>query len=209
MKNLFLCFAIVLVSCSHGDEPAELPAEKSIPDSIISPLVSTTVKTIIKEDGSSCTRGVPGSIIKKGAFKKMSFELKPNKLVAIETIDFENGDKLIIKDWGCDYYALTFRFETSRFQSEPTNIPFWYKRSVTLLNEINKEINARIDVVKGTDRLMNQIEDEVPNGYKGLALNKELDFEEGEIRSFVSIDKVEQLTDKKFAIEITFAKGPL
>jgi hypothetical protein len=139
----------------------------------------------------------------------MSFELSQDKKQGIETVDFENGDKLIIKNWGCEYYALTFRFETSRFQSELTDVGFWYKRTVTMLNEINKKTDAPIDIVKGTDRLMNRIEEEVPNGYQNLEFGEELNFEEGEIRSSVRIDKVEKLNDKKFAIEVTFATGPL
>lgn len=212
MKNIFFCLAITFLACNNPDKakPEEQAvASKTALDSVVTTPVSPRAKTIISENGTDCTRETPAAILKKNAFSKMSFKLKPGNKQGIETVDFENGDQLIINNWGCEYYALTFRFETSRFQAEPTDVGFWYKRSVTLLNEVNKKIEAQIDVVKGTDRLMDRIEEEVPNGYQNLTFGEELNFEEGEIRSFVSIDKVEKLSDKKFAIEITFAKGPL
>ena len=211
MRKLLFCLTFLIIACNNADKPAEQQVieKKAGQDSMPGASNATNGKTIISEGGISCVRDVPQPIIKKGEFSKTSFDLQKDKQIGIETTDFENGDKLIIKNWGCDYYVLTFRFETSRFQSELTNIPFWYKRAVTLLNEVNKKMDAPIDIIKGTERLMNQIEEEVPNGYQNLLFDKELDFEEGAIRSFVSLDKVEQLTDNKFAISITFAKGPL
>src|SRR3954468_17878599 len=188
MKKISFCFAIALIACNTSEKSAEkVVTEIQLADTAS---VAITDKTIIAESGSNCVRDVPVAIVKINAFPKMSFELQPNKQVGIETIDLENGDKVIIKNWGCNYYALTFRFETSRFQSEPTNIPFWYKRTVTLLNELTSKIEAPapIDIERGTDRLMNKIEEEVPNGYQNLAFNKELDFANG-LRSFVCIDK--------------------
>ncbi|HET6227082.1 MAG TPA: hypothetical protein VFF27_12435 [Bacteroidia bacterium] len=212
MKRIIFCFAIALTSCNSAEKKKEeIPVKDSVRDVVntSTPITEITEKTAIPESGENCGRGTPESITKKGAFTKTSFSLQSNKHVGVEAIALENGDKITIKNWGCDYYALTFRFETSRFQSEPTNIAFWYKRSVTLLNELLPKLDAPIDIAKGTDRLMNRIEEEVPNGYQNLAFNEELDFQEGEIRSFVCIDKVEQLPEKRFAITITFATGPL
>lgn len=212
-KSLFFLLSLAVLGCCSPDKSQVTEQQSSdtlaAKDSIPAQPASASNKTIIEEGGSDCKRGTPEAIIKKNAFSKMSFELNQDKKQGIETVNFENGDKLIIKNWGCAYDALTFRFETSRFQSEPTDIGFWYKRTVSLLNEINKQINPPIDVVKGTDQLMNAIEEDVPNGYQNLAFEKELTFEEGAVRSFVRIDKVEKLSDQKFAVEVTFAKGPL
>ncbi|HRG38469.1 MAG TPA: hypothetical protein PK289_08055 [Bacteroidia bacterium] len=211
-KSLFFLLSLAVLGCGNPDKPkteGQHVSDTTVQDTLLTPPVGTSEKSIINEGGSDCTRGTPEAIIKKNAFPKMSFELSQDKKQGIETVDFENGDKLIIKNWGCEYYALTFRFETSRFQSELTDVGFWYKRTVTMLNEINKKTDAPIDIVKGTDRLMNRIEEEVPNGYQNLEFGEELNFEEGEIRSSVRIDKVEKLNDKKFAIEVTFATGPL
>lgn len=201
MRNLFFCLVVLLVACDNTDKSIEQQSSK---DSVM------TVTTVSTEADSNCIHEEPAGIIEKNAFPNMSFELQPDKKGGIETVNFENGDKLTIKDWGCNDYILTFRFETNRFQSEPTNTGFWYKRTVTLLNEINKKMSdSPINIVFGTNRLMERIEEEVPNGYQNLAFNEELDFEDGDVRTFVRIDKVEQLSDKKFAIEITFSKGPI
>lgn len=211
-NNLFFCLTLLIVGCGNPDKPEttdQQVSDSNVHDSLPAPSDPVSTKTIIKEDGPGCTRGTPEAVIKKNSFSKTSFELNEQKNQAIETVDFDNGDKLIIKNWGCEYYALTFRFETSRFQSESSDMGFWYKRTVSMLNEINKKIDAPIDVVKGTDQLMNRIEEDVPNGYQNLTFNEDLNFEEGEMRSFVRIDKVEKLSDNKFAIEVTFAKGPL
>lgn len=203
MRKLFFCLAIPLVACNNTDKSAEQQSSK---DSAMTE-ITTTVST---EADSNCFHEEPTGILEKNAFPKMSFELQSDKKVGIETVNFENGDKLTIKDWGCNDYMLTFRFETSRFQSEPTNVGFWYKRTVTLLNEINKKVSdSPINIISGTNRLMERIEEEVPNGYQNLEFNEELGFEDGDVRTYVKIDRVEQLSDKKFAIEITFSKGPM
>jgi len=212
MKYIFLSFTIALFACNSTPEATQKEVEKKeTVDSIITPAqpAESTAKTTIAETGDNCKHGEAKPILKKGSFPKTSFELQSNKSTGIETIHFDNGDKLIIKNWGCDYDALTFRFETNRFHEEPSNAGFWYKRAVTLMNEINKKLEASINVAKGTERLVTQIEEDVPNGYENLKLNEELDFEDGPIRTFVCIDKVEKLDEKRFAVEVTFAKGPL
>ena len=45
--------------------------------------------------------------------------------------------------------------------------------------------------------------------FKNLKLEEQIDFDGEEISSSVSVDRIEKLTDKKYAVEITFAIGPL
>lgn len=207
MKYLLLSFTLVLFACHSSNEAVQNKEEKTmIPDSIPA---KQEGKTRIAETGTNCNRGTAEPIVRKGTFSNSTFELQPDKLTGVETINQDNGDKIRIRNWGCDYYALTFRFETDRFKGEPSNVGFWYKRTVTLLNELNKNLDAPVDIVKGTERLITAIEDNVPTGYENMKYNEEFDFGEEAPRNFVSIDKVEQLDNGKFAIEVTFAKGPL
>src|ERR1051326_6096260 len=67
---------------------------------------------------SDCVRGTPEPVVKKNIFPKTTFQLQADGLTAYETVDFDNGDKLIITNAGCEYYVLTFRFETARFKNE-------------------------------------------------------------------------------------------
>ena len=130
--------------------------------------------------------------------------MQPDSLSGIETVNFENGDKLIIKNWGCEYYVLTFRFETSRFQQDTTDLKYWFKTATGLVTEIFDGVDSPIDIKKGITQLTNHIDSD-----KNLKLGDEIDFGGNEIREFVSVDRIEKLTDKKYAVEISFATGSL
>lgn len=207
MKYIFLSLAVTtFFACSS---PAVKQEEQShVIDSAIAPPAVETERTRIAETGTDCKRKEPMPIVKKGSFPDERFELQPGRQVGIETFKNQNGEKVTIKNWGCEYIALTFHFETARFEGELSNTGFWYKRTATLLNELSGKLDAPIDIAKGAERIVTEIENDVPNGYQNLKLNKELDFEDSP-RSFVSIDKVEKIDSQKFAIEVTFAKGPL
>jgi hypothetical protein len=211
MRYLFICLTAILFACNSSTETNQTTEEKtmSIDSLIIQHPDSSTVSTLAGDTGTNCVRGAAERVTKKNIFPKSTFQLQPDKLTGIETVELDKGDKLIIKNWGCKYYALTFRFETSRFQNETNNVGFWYKRAVTLVNEVVKGMDAPLDLAKAKEAIAEHIETDVPNGYSNLKYGEEIDYTEGEIREFVSIDKVEQLSDKTFAIEITFAKGPL
>lgn len=161
------------------------------------------------QSNSNCIRGKAAPIIKKSVSMKTTFQLQPDSLTAIETVYFINGDKLIIRNWGCEYYILTFRFETARFQSNPKDLQFWFKRAVLLVSELDKSLDAPIDVMMGINKLKKYIDGDQPNNYQNLKLGRQIDFGGNEIRNFVTIDKIEKLTDKKFAVEISLATGPL
>ncbi len=209
MKYLSLQLVLLLFACNSSTEPKHEPKQKTeTQDSIVTSPAVTSAVTTIPETGTNCNRGEPQPLVKKGNFSNATFELQANKQIGIETFQNENREKITIRNWGCEYVALTFRFETSRFEAELSNTGFWYKRTATLLNEINAKLQAPVDIVKGTERISTEIENNVPNGYANLKLNEELDFEDNP-RSFVRIDKIEKLDGQKIAIEVTFAKGPL
>ena len=115
-----------------------------------------------------------------------------------------NGDKLIIQHGGCEYFVQTYRFETSRFQSDTTDILFWYKKTVKLLSEIEQADKSPIDIKSGLSAMVKYID-----VYTEKRLGEEIDFAESEIRQFVTLDKIVQLNKDTFAIEVTFAIGPL
>lgn len=217
MKNKLMhrvIYAAILVLGAIGCNTTEDTTKTEIKEEL---LVDTTVstpslmpeKTVISETGTNCKHTVAQSIVKKGSYSIATFQLQADKNSGEDRIVFNNGDVLTIRNWGCDYAALTFYFETSRFQDEPTNAGFWYKRTVTLLNEVHKNLETIVDVAKGTDRLVTQIENNISDGYQNLKFDEELPFGEDAVRNFVIIQKVEKLSDKKYGIEVTFAKGPL
>jgi hypothetical protein len=211
MRYLFICLTAIFFACNSSTGTKQATEEKtmSIDSLIVQHPDSSNISTLAGDTGTNCVRGAAEPVVKKNMFSKSTFQLQPDKLTGIETVELDNGDKLIIKNWGCEYYSLTFRFETSRFQNEPGNVGFWYKRAVTLMNEIAKGIESPLQLEKATEVIVERIEQDVPNGYKNLKYEDEIDITNDGIREFVNIEGVEQLSDKKFAIKITITRGPL
>jgi hypothetical protein len=153
---------------------------------------------------SDCTRGTPEPVVKKDIFPKTTFKLQTDSLTAYETVDFDNGDKLIIENAGCEYYVLTFRFETTRFQNDTTNSKYWFDKAIQLINETAKGIDAPVALDNGITALT-----AYSNKTDTPKFREEIDYGETEIRNFVTVDRVEKMSDKKYAVELTFAVGPL
>ena len=158
---------------------------------------------------TDCVRGAAEPIIIKSVFPNTDFKLQPDKITGIETVVFDNNDRLIIKNWGCESYCLTFRFETTRFQEDTTNLQFWYKKAVLLMSEIANGLDSPINIDKGTKELINFIDKDQPNNYANLKLQEEIDFGGEDIRNYVAVDRIQKIDDNKYAIEISYVIGPL
>ncbi|MCI5058660.1 MAG: hypothetical protein MRY83_21290 [Flavobacteriales bacterium] len=156
-----------------------------------------------------CSRGPAEPIAKPGYFKSSSFVMDDDQISGLETIEQENGDRLIIKNWGCGYYCLTFRFETGRFAEDTTNLQFWFKKAVLLIGEINSGLEAPLNLEKGKDALINHIDLDLPNNYENLHLGEKIHYDGQDISSLISVDRIQKLSDKKYAVEITYLYGPL
>ncbi len=158
---------------------------------------------------NDCVRGQATPIIKKAFFPKTVFTLQADSLTAIETVNFKNGDKLIITNCGCEYFTLLFRFETSRFIHDTSNILFWYQKVVLLMRELYKGLDAPINIKKGIAKLNNFMVLDKPNQYANLKLGHEVDFGDMDLRNYVTVEQIEKLAFKMFAITISFTVGPL
>jgi hypothetical protein len=197
MNRLILVLTIGLFACNSATDRQKKTSEKPLSDS-----VAMTEKQIVLTD---CARGAAEPIIKKTVYPQTTFVLQPDSLTGIETVTFDNGDNLTIKNWGCEYYVLTFRFESSRLKADTTSLKYWYVSAYKIMTEMKQGIDAPIDIEKGLQALNNYISKNVFD----LKLQTEIDFGGDEIRSFVSVDRVEKVTDKKYAVEISFITGPL
>lgn len=199
-----------LLACNSTVNRKESKIEKNVTIDSLQLIHDNTAKNISEqEEDIECTRGQTEPIIKKNIFPHTQFILNADSLTATEIIDFDNGDKLIINNGGCESYTLTFRFETSRFQEDTANISFWYKKSVVLISELSKGIDAPIEIKKGIDKLNHHINLSMHNPYTPLSFGQAVDFGDEEPRNIVTVENVEKLTDKKFAITISFTTGPL
>src|SRR5262245_43058033 len=105
---------------------------------------TSAVDTVGEASANDCVRAEPEPIITKGNCPGKIFQKKPDG-TAIEATILNQGDSLIIHHTGCEYYWLSFRFETSRFQADTTDIPFWMDKAMILMREINPALEPGID----------------------------------------------------------------
>lgn len=209
INTIIIALTLGLLACNSSVDRQKANAKTALKVDSVQQTNTPTEIAPVKNLRDECARGQAEPIIKKSVFPKTQFILQPDSLTAIETVDFDNGDKLTIKNWGCEYYILTFHFETSRFQDDTSNIAYWYKKSVLLLSELSKGLDAPVDIEKGINKLINHIDLDMHNNYKNLKLGQAIDFGGNEIREFVTVEKIEKLADKKFAVTISFTTGPL
>lgn len=155
---------------------------------------------------SGCVRGHAESVTKKSIYPKAIFKLNPDNHTGVEIVDLENGDRLTIKNWGCEYYVLTFRIETDRFQADTTNMIYWLDKAVTLMKEIEGGIDAPLNISRGIEAISAHITSMDSRAYE---LGEEIVFNDDVIRDFVSLDRVQKINERRFAVEISFATGPL
>jgi len=215
LRLICILLTVGLVSCNTNSRKSE---ESNKPTSVAETVTTTdinklensqTTKETEENQNGECVRGQAEPIVKKKVYPNTTFTLQPDKLTAYETVTFDNKDKLIIHNWGCEYYVLTFRFETSRFQEDVKNLPFWYQKSHLLMTEIMNGLDTPFVTSKELATLKAFTDEKIKTNPESFKLEEEIDHGDSEIRNFITVDKIEKLTDKKFAIEISFSIGPL
>ena len=117
---LIIGLTLGLFACNSAADIQESNVEKS-PTADSVQLTNNKTTEIEQEQSKDCVRGQAEPVIQKEDYPNTTFILQADSLTAIETVTFDNGDKLIIRNWGCEYYVLTFCFETTKFQQDTTN----------------------------------------------------------------------------------------
>lgn len=172
--------------------------------------VVTNIQTQTEQvHNNDCVRGQAEPVIQKADYPNTTFILQPDSITAIETVTFDNGDKIVIRNWGCESYVLTFRFETSNYQHDTADLGFWFRTANSLMTSMLSGLDAPIDIKRGLVLLDSYILRDEKNGYKNLQLGEEIDFGGNDIRSFVTVDRIEKINDKNFGVTISFTTGPL
>ena len=207
---LILGLTLGLISCNSSAGKQEKNTEELLLlDSASLANTQGAAAKAEQEPANECVRSQAEPVIQKEDYPNTTFILQPDSLTAIETVAFENGDKLIIHNWGCEYYILTFRFETTMFQQDTTNFEYWFKAAHRLMTDMLSGIDAPIDIKRGLSFLDSYILRDEKNNFQNLKPGDEINFGGDEIRSFVTIDRIEKITNEKFAVTISFATGPL
>ncbi|WP_225000378.1 hypothetical protein [Cesiribacter sp. SM1] len=206
MKTLTAILLLVLIAaCSQTDKHVDSSISISNTQEVKEPLerTPTTEPTQPEIHEFNCVRGAPEASLDLAVYPSRQFMLIESTS-ATEAVDLNNGDKLIINHGGCEYYVQTYRFETTRWKADTTDLSFWYNKAVQLLSEIEKADQSPIDIKAGMNAIAKYIDQN-----KEMQLAYDLDFADSEIREFVSLDRIEKLDHGKFAVEVTFAIGPL
>ena len=153
---------------------------------------------------SDCVRGPAEPVVDKKVFPNSAFRLNEDKFTGTETVNLPTGDRLLIRNGGCEAYMLTFEFETSRFKGDTSDAYLWAGNSVKLMKEAQKGIKAPIAISAGTRTLENLLQKTVR-----FEFGEEVPFEEGEIPSMLTLNRVKQLPNKKYLVSLTYYTGPL
>lgn len=169
-------------------------------------IASDSVSVSDDFDYADCIRGQAESVTKKAIYPNATFKLNSDNHTGVETVDLKNGERLIIKNWGCEYFVLTFRIETERFQADTTNTIYWLDKAVILMKEIEDGIDAPLNIQGGIEAIPIHL---ASMGSRTYELGEEIVFKDDIIRDFVTLDRVQKISDKRFAVEISFATGPL
>jgi hypothetical protein len=176
----------------------------------IAPILNNTETTHAETTQYNCVRATPTPIVKKSVLPNSKFVLKkidnygqaiPN---GIETVIFNNGDRLTIKNDGCEFITLRFRFETSQISGKMKDKKYLYNRSAWLMGQILPGIKTSLDLNGGIKALRKYAAKQV-----SPEIGKEIDYGDPEIRSVVKLSQIEQLPNKKVVVEILFYYGPL
>ncbi|MBO9618977.1 MAG: hypothetical protein J7539_08080 [Niabella sp.] len=156
-----------------------------------------------------CARGIPAPIVKKKVFPKTNFVLGKDKLSSVETVLFDNADKLTITNTGCDYFTLTFRFETSRFNRDSVSQKYWFNAGSMLMKGVLDGLDAPIDLTKGIRKLDDLIQQSTDSRHGRLGFGKEFDYGSEEMRSIVMLEPVQRIPTGAAVVTVSFSVGPL
>lgn len=155
-----------------------------------------------KRQTEDCTRSTPAPVIKKSVFPETTFKLSRDKHTGTETVKFVNGDRLTITNAGCEYYYLSFKFESDRFSARAAGTKYWFKQAVEFIKQIEKGVDAPVQMADAVKALKKYIK-ETPK------FGEEIDYGGADIRMFVIINRIKKLPGRKPVLEIAFAIGPL
>ncbi|MBS1509055.1 MAG: hypothetical protein JSS79_20625 [Bacteroidetes bacterium] len=143
------------------------------------------------------------SVIKKSVYPNATFDKSEWK----ETVELKNGDDLTITSSheDCEYYIFTFRFETSRFKADTTDINYWVVKGIQLMKEIENGLDEPIDILGGTSATENFLKEK---GENQLQLKEWIQYGNTTIKNILTIERVQKLPGDRFAIELMYS-GPV
>jgi hypothetical protein len=168
MLLLLCCLLFTGYSCKETNKMA---ADNDV--TVIDPIREQAVETRSRPDNiagtdkdksNGCLNSIPQRVIDTSVLP--GAEYKQVDLMGYEKIELPTGDKLLIINWGCESYNLTFRFETSRFGTDTSMIKQWYSILTQLLYVIEPAIDSPVKIRHGIDGIHQYLkQDTLPVAY--------------------------------------------
>lgn len=165
---------------------------------------------------SICTRGIAVPVLKRSVFPNVKAKMSADERTSVETARTGRGDLLTVRNWGCEYYVLTFRFETSRYRHDLGDLRYWFRQAANEMAFILPGVEAPIDIKKGIAKLRAYTNSSGKGDLRRIKLGRTLMFGGDErdpngddIPQTVSIDSLRMLKKNRYVFEVTFAAGPL
>ncbi|MBN2275392.1 MAG: hypothetical protein JXR41_05415 [Bacteroidales bacterium] len=161
--------------------------------------VRSVIATKSEAKKNDCITSIPQRVIDASVLPGAEF--KQVDLMGYEKIELPTGDKLLIINWGCTSYNLTFRFETSRFGTDTGKVSQWYSILTQLLYVIEPAINSPVQVQHGINGIHQYLEqDTLP-----LAYNVPLNLSHDSVYADLVFEQVKILNDTAVCIDATFS----
>jgi hypothetical protein len=157
-------------------------------------LLDTTITSVIQDD--DCVRSIPEPIIDTTKFPNVSFVLKNR--VGYETLKFDNGDILEIKNAGCEYYSIVFCFKTSEYIADSTDFRGSCESIIKLLEKIKDAQKSAIDINNAISALK-AFEENANNNLKS-----EIIIRDDEIREFAIINQIKKISSKNLYLKFKY-----
>lgn len=83
----------------------------------------------------TCPRGEPEALFQGKEVKSEIFTPVSNH-EANEEVVFNSGDRLLIRNWGCEYFVISYRYESAKFLVKSEDTLDVFKKSVESLKKI-------------------------------------------------------------------------
>jgi hypothetical protein len=199
---LLISAAIIVFSCK---EKSMQEPEDGI--TVISPVHEKAGKAEIsaektvnaeKAENNNCLISVPQRVINTSVLPGV--EYNQVDLMGYEKLDLPTGDRLLIINWGCESYHLTFRFETSRFGTDTSRVKQWYSILTQLLYIIEPAIDSPVKIQRGIDEIHHYLkQDSTP-----VAYNVPLNLDRDSVFSEMVFEQVKVLGDTAVRLDATF-----
>lgn len=151
-----------------------------------------------KAESRDCFNNLPQRVINTSVLPGV--EYKQVDLMGYEKLYLPTGDHLLIINWGCESYHLTFRFETSRFGIDTARVKQWYSILTQLLYVIEPAIESPVTIQQGIDEIQNYLkQDTMP-----VAYNVPLTLSRDSVLSGMIFEQVKILGDTAVRLDATF-----